>query len=166
VVCRSAALMEPMFGIARSMMNLGMFVMYWIGSLQLAGLPLERPAAANSNGQHHLDKTLCPQRCQPGPASLAQRRSAMSALRPPTQPTDRLKWVVPRHSPATPAPEIQRQPCRPGPSPPPTGGGSVLHSSNTRAVQVAQMPRSSRAKIVAIAMRLAAKMWSGPSSSM
>jgi len=33
-----------------------------------------------------------------------------------------------------------------------------LHSSNTRIVQVAQMPRSSRSKIVAIAMRLAGKM--------
>ncbi|MEP7296728.1 MAG: hypothetical protein ABI702_11115 [Burkholderiales bacterium] len=50
--------MAPMFGIARSMMNLGVLVMYWIGSLQLAGPPLERPGAANSNGQHHLDKTL------------------------------------------------------------------------------------------------------------
>ena len=56
------------------------------------------------------------------------------------------------------------------PLPPPrtigaTGGGRPLHSSNTRTVQWAQMPRSSRSKIVAIAIRLAGKMWSVPSSA-
>ena len=42
------------------------------------------------------------------------------------------------------------------------GGGSVRHSSNTRTVQRAQMSRSRRSKIAAIALRLVAKMWSAP----
>ena len=134
----------------------------WIASGRWPSAPTDRRDAAARPSRRRRKARLSggrrrARRCWLG---IRSPRSGPATIRPPPPAGVTLKTEETQRAALRDAAAGAREPGDASLAAPSIGSGRAWHSSNTRIVQWAQMPRSSRSKMVAIAMRLSGKMWS------